>query len=444
MPKQYPATKRSYKFGPSEVLAAVESLYADKVQPIGRILLKRLGERAAPASQVADPASVPRIDPRYLRSVCDRCDRLVVETMDSGEYSVLIAGRTATFVDASSENDPYPAKLWEELAAFFEGLEGEAIFWPSGRFACAQALVARGPSCLAYRSLGELVHIVQLSVGQKKILGYRSGHLVPYGRSELKEKEECATCQQPVAGAKCGATSSLRLASWEEVCSGLAWLLSSSELGAIQLPNVKRLFRSDLGLELSETTLGYARIFELLHDPRMSSICDLRLEGKNWMVVRKQVEPLGFEAGARQPEIFAAPGQPAGFTLAAPVVDSEIVRFNFQCLSTWPLSAVAPSMTLPMQFAPASPPQFDASKLNFETTSFASTWDPMEGDLDSPRSTSGSSGAAAGGPGGLEPEPVEMDFSFTVKNTFIDMVPSPNAKRRSNSVPRCMRLASRR
>jgi len=145
MPKQYPATKRSHKFGPSEVLAAVESLYADKVQPIGRILLKRLGERAAPASQELDPASAPRIDPRYLRSVCERCDRLVVETMDSGEYSVLIAGRTATFVDASSENDPYPAKLWEELAAYFGGLQGDASnLKPNGWVTFALARWMRG------------------------------------------------------------------------------------------------------------------------------------------------------------------------------------------------------------------------------------------------------------------------------------------------------------
>jgi hypothetical protein len=288
------------------------------------------------------------------------------------------------------------------------------------------------------------VHIVQLSVGQKKILGHRSGHLVPYGHSQLKEKEECASCQQPVASAKCGAASSLPLASWEEVCSGLAWLLASSELRTIQLPNVKRLFRSDLGLELSETTLGYARIFELLHDQRMCSICDLRLEGKNWMVVRKRVEPLGFtgtvhpllEAGARQAEVFAGPTQLAGFTLAAPIVDPEFAPFNFQCLSTSPLSAVAPSM-----YASVAPPQFDASKLNFETTSFASTCDPMEGDLDSPRSSSDCSRRSTYG--GPEAEPVEMDFSFTVKNTFIDMVPSPCAKRRSNSVPRCMRLARR-
>jgi hypothetical protein len=455
MPKQYSVSKRSYRFGPAEVVAAVESLYADKVQPIGRILLKRVGERAAAAStstatEEVGAGSIPRIDPKYLRSLCERCDQLTVESMGSGgEYSVLLAGRAATFVDASSANDPYPAKLWEELAAYFERLEGEAMFWPSGRFACAQALAAWGPSCLAYRSLGELVHIVQLCVGHKKILGYRGGHLVPYCHSELMEKEQCAICQQPVAASK-GAAASMPLASWDQVRFGLAWLLARADYGSIQLPNVKRLFRSDLGLELSETTLGYARIFELLHDPRTSSICDLRLEGKNWMVVRKQVlEPLDFqsnaqplEAGARQLEPLSGPA-PAGFAMAAPIgVDADFTRRNFRCLSTSPLSTVAPAVaTSPLQYATAAPPQLQTGGVkNFETASFASTFDPADGDLDSPRSTSGSSLPAFHGGACPNAEPVEMDFSFTVRNTFIEMVPSHSSQRRSKSVPRCMGL----
>eukprot|EP00443_Scrippsiella_acuminata_P048805 CAMPEP_0115235284 /NCGR_PEP_ID=MMETSP0270-20121206/35230_1 /TAXON_ID=71861 /ORGANISM="Scrippsiella trochoidea, Strain CCMP3099" /LENGTH=48 /DNA_ID= /DNA_START= /DNA_END= /DNA_ORIENTATION= len=46
-----PSTKKAaaLKVTPLEVLAAIESLYADQVQPQGRILLKRLGERAAAA-----------------------------------------------------------------------------------------------------------------------------------------------------------------------------------------------------------------------------------------------------------------------------------------------------------------------------------------------------------------------------------------------------------
>jgi hypothetical protein len=563
-------SKRAYKFGPSEVIAAVESLYEDKVQPIGRILLKRIGERAARAAQPTaatqeevDLAAIPRVDPKYLRRLCEKCDQLVVEQMDSGEYSVFLAGRPATFVDASSESDPYPAKLWEELAAYFEGLAGEAMFWPSGRFACAQALLARGPPCLAYRSLGEVVHIVQLSVGQKKILGYRNGHLVPYGYSELMEKEQCATYHSPTAASK-GTASLMPIASWEETRAGLAWLLARSESGTIQLPNVKRLFRSDLGLELSETALGYARIFELLHDPYMSSVCNLRLEGKNWMVVQLQAQvepaPMGFdfessvaafEAGTHPPDALAewdttcqvehgpAPS-PLAFapqmgTMGEPLMDAEVARHAFRCLSTSPLAASALTLPLPYdnamdpsQFetefigqeeqaiclpwetdfcvdmdgvqpplrfsAPALGPSFfeedeeeedtaletirfrcfevpplaagpprlgetegcTCVDKEFDTPSFASTWDPMEGDLDigDVDSLSEFKCSCTGnvnpepcpdpcpeGQGSCAAESAVMDFRCMVKNTFIHMVAAFQSPQRSNSVPWCMQLA---
>lgn len=560
MPGQFGASKRTHKFGPGEVIAAVESLYEDKVQPIGRILLKRVGERAARASQPSttqeevDPAAIPRVDPKYLRRLCEKCDQLVVEQMDSGEYSVFLAGRPATFVDASSDSDPYPAKLWEELAAYFEGLDGEAMFWPSGRFACAQALLARGPPCLAYRSLGEVVHIVQLSVGQKKILGYRNGHLVPYGYSELMEKEQCATYLSPTAASK-GTASLMPIATWEETRAGLAWLLARSESGTIQLPNVKRLFRSDLGLELSETALGYARIFELLHDPYMSSVCNLRLEGKNWMVVQTQAQaqvdpvPLGFEssaaafeAGTHQPDALAGPApSPLAFTLpmdtvGGPLMDAEVARHAFRCLSTSPLEASALTLPLPYDSAMA-PSQFETELIGqeqdiclpwetdfcvdmegfqppfrlsapplgpsffeeeeeeedtaletglrcfeaplaagpprlgetedftpvdkeFDTPSFASTWDPLEGDLDIGDLDSLSEFKCSFN-GNAHPEPCPepcpeppcpaegsggaetavMDFRCMVKNTFIHMVAAFQSPQRSNSVPWCMKLA---
>jgi hypothetical protein len=474
MPAHYiAASKRSYKFGPSEVVAAVESLYEDKVQPLGRLLLKRVGERAT-ASNGVDQATVPRIDPKYLRHVCERCNQLVLEQMDSGEYSVFLVGRPANFVDANSESDPYPAKLWEELRAYFEGLEGDRIFWPSGRFACAQALATRGPSCLAYRSLGELVHIVQLCVGPKKTLGYRNGHLVPYRYSELMEKEQYATCKQPVVPTKKGAFNSISLpvASWEDARTGLSWLLTCASQGAIQLPNVKRLFRSDLGVELSETALGYSRIFELLHDPRMSSVCDLRLEGKNWMVLRKSLcsasessasslaAPDGFEfhfgevdfmdceSGAQRP-LEAGARVPEGAS-------------SFRCLSTAPVvGLVAPGFAVPLPFVAMAPEPSDAVCKNvdekFETASYASTWDPMEDYLEDPlgdpdatccsnsaypwhRNFPSEAPTETGSccPDSEQPSE-EMDFNI-VKNTFIHFSDSSKANVRSSSVPRGMRL----
>mmetsp|Transcript_74855 Transcript_74855/g.189211 ORF Transcript_74855/g.189211 Transcript_74855/m.189211 type:complete len:366 (+) Transcript_74855:2-1099(+) len=59
----------------------------------------------------------------------------------------------------------------------------------------------------------------------------------------------------------------------------------------IPLSNMKRIFRSRYHLELSETSLGYAKLSELLQDPRLSDICSVRLQGHGYVVIPHQKPP---------------------------------------------------------------------------------------------------------------------------------------------------------
>lgn len=287
----------------SEVVAAVESLYSDQLKPFGRILLKRVRERGAEtfaqarraagdASAVADADAVPLIDPKCLRRICEFCSDLAVEAEDGKEYSVTLVGRSAVFVDVCSPEDPYPPALWAGAAAYFESLQGDDFLLPGGRYACAQVLIERNLPFLQNRSLGEVCHIVQLSVSQKRILGYWDGNMVPFGRSVDCIKEQCAAWQQPVSFKK-AATVDLPLATWEQARACLWDILEHANAcpkstgGAVTLSNVKRLFRSRFGLELSETALGHSRLNELLQDVRLSDICRLELQGKSQVVVQR-------------------------------------------------------------------------------------------------------------------------------------------------------------
>jgi hypothetical protein len=56
-------------------------------------------------------------------------------------------------------------------------------------------LESRALSFIEGRSLGQVCHIVQLAISQKKILGYLNGAVVPYARSQSKVKEQCANAQ---------------------------------------------------------------------------------------------------------------------------------------------------------------------------------------------------------------------------------------------------------
>mmetsp|Transcript_132728 Transcript_132728/g.331109 ORF Transcript_132728/g.331109 Transcript_132728/m.331109 type:complete len:271 (+) Transcript_132728:154-966(+) len=209
-----PKNPHIYALSHGEVLAAIESLYDDRLQPFGRILLKRLGERAVARAIGQDAvlslargglptSAVPHISRTRLRRVCERCRAIRVAPTEGGEYVALLTGREPDFVDACSPADPYPEELWEAMAAHFsdDGQAEEGLCLPGGRYACAQALVAWRLPCLAGRSLGEVCHVVQLAISQRQILGYSDGQVVPHSRSEAVVKRRFAALQRPVVAA---------------------------------------------------------------------------------------------------------------------------------------------------------------------------------------------------------------------------------------------------
>ncbi|CAK9000050.1 unnamed protein product [Durusdinium trenchii] len=237
-----------------EVTNAVESLYMDELKPYGRILRKRLAERAASMGFTNLDVDIKR-----LKSVCDTCPWIYVQAEEGGDWSALLCSRSmSSFVDVYSPQDFYPQKMWQAAEMYFESLDDAHMVLPGGRYSCAQALVSRGLDFLKGRSLGQVCHIVQLAISQKKLLGYLNGAVVPYKRSQsmikdLPEKWELGKNCQPLRS-------------------------------TIPLSNVKRLFRSRYHTELSETALGHSKLSELLQDPRLKDICHVRLQGHGYVV----------------------------------------------------------------------------------------------------------------------------------------------------------------
>jgi hypothetical protein len=265
-----------------ELVWAVESLYADEIRPFGRILRKRLTERAS----ASGPWAVD-IDVKHLRALCEACPNLHVAHDEGGEWSALLRGYPMTFVDAYSPVDVYPLELWQAAAVYFTSLDGESMVLPGGRYSCAQALVARGLPFLQGRSLGQVSHIVQLAISQKKLLGYLNGAVVPYGRSQSMLKEQCAKRQRPCASSS---RSGSGLATMDMVRTLIQEVIRKlPPSGSVPLSNMKRLFRSRFHIELSETALGYAKLSELLQDPCLRDICTVRLQGHGYVICPRAI-----------------------------------------------------------------------------------------------------------------------------------------------------------
>jgi len=288
----------------AQVVAAMESLYEDRVQPHGRILLKRIGERMAAAAMSGSDALpidasglkclrgrtgagevVPRIDTAHLRRVCERSKLLRAVPEEAGDYSVFLTGRPTNFVDACSEWDCFSEQFWDSAMAYFgAGGAGAKADLPGGRYACARALQALCPPFLQGFVLGEVCHVVQLAISHKKILGYLDGRIVPHRKCELVVKQHSAELQQPAWALK---KDALPVADLPQARRCLQMILTSqcSQKGSVPMPNIKRLFRSQFGCELMETVFGYARLCDLLSSESFCDICELRLQNSTYTVL---------------------------------------------------------------------------------------------------------------------------------------------------------------
>lgn len=260
-----------------DVVAAVESLYADDLQPTSRILQKRISERIAPA-----PCSR---DLQRLRAICTANPLLMVVAEGGSDWSACLVGREPNFKDVHDTTDSYPEEMWVNLKAYIERCpcNSAAVRLPGGRYESAKALRQQCPAFLGGRSLGEVCHIVQLALNQRKILGYSNGCMVPYHHSQSQAKENCAKLQRACSGSG-GDPARMPVATWDVARSCLQQILESAPSHEVPLPNVKRFFCSRFNVQLSETLLGYSKVSDLLQDSHFHDICRVKLQGSSYMV----------------------------------------------------------------------------------------------------------------------------------------------------------------
>jgi len=285
------AEETAWLVAEQDLIPAIASLYDDGLRPYGRFIRKRLVERAALDNQSG-------LEPNlgHLRAACDMSASINVEPADGGEWVGLLVGHKHTFVDFYSTEDNYPEGFWTSFETYLEMLEGDDALLPGGRYACARALVELQLPFLSGWSLGNVCHIVELAMSQRKLLGYLDGAITPYARSNSMKKD--AAAEQHVGGN----THHFPFASWADTRSHLAEILDSAlRKGKQQVPlsTLKRLFRSRFRTELSETALGYTKVSDLLQDARVSDICTIKLLESGYVVLPQT----GFARGAVQSHV---------------------------------------------------------------------------------------------------------------------------------------------
>mmetsp|Transcript_21773 Transcript_21773/g.61833 ORF Transcript_21773/g.61833 Transcript_21773/m.61833 type:complete len:895 (+) Transcript_21773:95-2779(+) len=278
------------------VTRAIRSLYLDQLKPFGRILRKRIAEQASGVAlerlYVAPGGGLvplPEVDVVHLRAICESCTDFRIQPEEGGDWSAVVVGRPEAFVDVYSLDDTYPPELWAKAEVYFKSLVAPERSLPGGRYACAQALMSRRLDFLTTCSLGQVCHIVQLAITQRKALGYCNGAIVAYSESQSMMKEQCAVQQQPCVSSD---VAVMPLACWEVARAYLKEILQSAAPAdqgpaLVPLSNIKRLFRSRYQTELSETMLGHSRLSDLIQDEHFHDLCSLELHKNGYVVVQR-------------------------------------------------------------------------------------------------------------------------------------------------------------
>lgn len=245
-------------------------------------------------------------------------------------------------------------------------------------------------------------------------------------------------------------------ATWDDLREGLRFLLQQScnpAPGTITLSNVKRLFRSDLQLELSETVLGHSRVCELLQDERLRAVCRVEVVGNGQALVHNvpAMVTSGWgpaSAGGTLLLSTCASNRPllaTALPAACPMLESRVLS-TVPAAGGWSSMASASS---PKACFSNADSETDASPCNssvaesLETCSCMSSAESWVSHSDLEVVCSSAS------VDDLEVEAPELILSpafagqgFVIRNTFIDEEPRQlGARRRSQSLPRQMRLA---
>lgn len=245
---------------------ALESLYKDRIKPVSSYVRGRLKERSCS----------PIIVKSFVELYIQHTDLFTVEKASSKEDEATILLVTAPswfkgWIDIDSSDDTYDETMWGELTKFFDGGDSFA----GGRYGMARELLQRELAFLAPLTLGEICHIVQLSIQKRK--------LIVYHRKMLKPVQ--STPEQPASttGVVSGGGALEEIMDVDQLCRLTFRMLARHPQG-IRLDRMKQTLKNEFSCQLNEMRLQCSKLIELFRLEPLKSSFALENDGKAFIV----------------------------------------------------------------------------------------------------------------------------------------------------------------
>lgn len=151
--------------------STLESLYRDRIKPMANYVKGRLKEKSSPEGLIRGYSDVYGQHPDLFR---------IEKVMgpDSEESTIFFVVDPVWFkgwIDIDASDDPYDEVMWKDFKKYLE----EGHTFAGGRYGMARDLAAKNLPFLSQHTLGEVCHIVQLAIQQRKIIAYHKKMLKP-------------------------------------------------------------------------------------------------------------------------------------------------------------------------------------------------------------------------------------------------------------------------
>lgn len=248
-----------------EVLRAINSLYDDRIEPGMGVLRRRLKEQTEQLFQV------DKLIPVLKQMSHDV--QLIPKQSGACEPDVRLRARPADFVDPTDPEDRYAPHVYaglEEHLQLISAADPELQF-RGGRYGMAFQL--KDQPFFRGLCLGEIAHVLQLSLA-KKIVGYRKGGtLVYHPYSDATKKIQAQQAALQAAEPDCGPKT---ITEWAEMRWAIQRLWCENEQYAtkgVLLSFLKGIIEERFGMQLSESAFHHDKLSDLLSDPQMAGIC---------------------------------------------------------------------------------------------------------------------------------------------------------------------------
>lgn len=232
--------------------STLESLYRDRIKPNANYIKGRLKERACPEALLKS----------FVEYYSQHTDLFHVQAAPTDETAIFFVAEPSWFegwVDIDSAEDPYDEEFWQEMEAYLEGGQSFA----GGRYGMARDLMQRNLDFLAPFCLGEVCHIVQLAITQRKIIVY---HRKMLRSMNLANGKEAGTPASEGADEE-------QIKDFPQLCRAVFKTLRRHSSG-IRLARLKQMIQEESSCKLNEMTFRCTKLIELFRlEPLRSTFC---------------------------------------------------------------------------------------------------------------------------------------------------------------------------